>query len=29
MEYEEKVEEGKRLKEEGVKKYKTGDYVGA
>ena len=29
MEYEEKCAEGKRLKEEGVEKYKAGDYVGA
>ena len=29
MEYEEKVAEGKRLKEEGVEKYKAGDYKGA
>ena len=29
MEYEEKVAEGKRLKAEGVEKYKAGDYVGA
>ena len=29
MEYEEKVAEGKKYKEEGVEKYKAGDYVGA
>ena len=29
MEYEEKVAEGKKFKEEGVEKYKNGDYVGA
>ena len=29
MEYEEKVAEGKKLKEEGVAKYKEGDYSGA
>ena len=29
MEYEEKCEEGRKLKQEGVEKYKAGDYVGA
>jgi TolA-binding protein len=29
MEYEEKCEEGKKLKNEGVEKYKAGDYAGA